>query len=227
MKMDMINFKSNSIIKHLKRALNASKHVQKGEKVKFNLNEIIFPQNEHVDKYINLIVSEIMEIEIIHNNFSKKYVEDHIISILENLNSEDALTLKKQDFINLSTELLNNFENEIKNTIEEEFDNYLCIFHITNLKLINPLTIGNVTLFPIKTMNNELEKYNEDIVGEDFFIEKQVYAKTRIYGSKEFAHSKAQNNIKIALNMLKLILHDRLCNFNLDGAYSHRTIGNM
>ena len=215
--MNMINFKSNSIIKNLKRALNASKHMRKDEKVEFNLNEIIFPRNEHVDKYINLIVSEIMEIEIIHNNFSKIYIEEQAISILENLNSRDALKLKKQDFNNLSKELLNNFENEIENTIEKEFDNYLCIFHITNLKLINPLTIGNVTLFPIKTMNNELEKYNEDIVGDDFFIEKQVYAKTRIYGSKEFAHSKAQNNIKIALNMLKLLLHDRQCNFNLDG----------
>ena len=215
--MKLINFKSNSILKNLKRALKASKHIQEGEKVKFTLMETIFPRNKHVDNFINSIVSEIMGIEIIHNNFSKKYIEKNIISILENLNSKNALTLPKQDFKNLCEDLLNNFENEIENIIDEDFDNYLCIFHITNLELIKSITIGDVTLFPIKNMNDKLNKYNEEIFGSDFFREKEVYAKTRIYGSKEFVHSKAQNNIKITLNMLKLLLPDKKCNFNLDG----------
>ena len=215
--MKLINIKSNNILKNLKRALKASKHIQEGERVKFTLNETIFPRNKSVDKYINSIVSEIMEQEIIHNNFSRKYIEENIISILENLNSRSALTLPKQDFNILCEDLLNNFENEIENIIDEDFDNYLCIFHITNLELIKPIAIGDVTLFPIKTIDDKLRKYNEDIFGGDFFREGEVYAKTRIYGSKEFAHSKAQNNIKIALNMLKLLLSDKKCNFNLDG----------
>ena len=178
--MKLINFKSNSILKNLKRALKASKHIQEGEKVKFTLMEAIFPRNKYVDNCINSIVSEIMGIEIIHNNFSKKYIEENVISILENLNSSGALTLPKQDFKNLCEDLLNNFENEIENIIDEDFDNYLCIFHITNLELIKPITIGDVTLFPIKNMNDKLNKYNEEIFGSDFFREKEVYAKTRI-----------------------------------------------
>ena len=119
--MKLINFKSNSILKNLKRALKASKHIQEGEKVKFTLMETIFPRNKHVDNFINSIVSEIMGIEIIHNNFSKKYIEKNIISILENLNSKNALTLPKQDFKNLCEDLLNNFENEIENIIYDYY----------------------------------------------------------------------------------------------------------
>ena len=215
--MELINFQSKSILKNLKRALTASKHIQNGEKVLFNLNNVIFPRNKYVNNHINLIVSEIMRQEIIHNNFSKKFIEENIIIILENLNSRSALTLPKQEFNNLCKDLLNNFENEIKNIVEEDFDNYTCIFHITNLKLVKPLIMGDVTLFPVTKMNNKLKRYNEDILGDDFFREEQVYAKIQIYGSKEYAHSKAQNNIKIALNMLKLLLPEKQCNFNLDG----------
>lgn len=215
--MNLINFKSKNILKNLKRALKASEHIQNGEKITFNLNETIFPRNKFVNQYIDLIVLEIMELEIIHNNFSKIYIEKNILSILENLNSKRALTLPKQDFNDLCLELLNKFENEIKNIIDEDFDDYVCIFHIANLKLIKPITIGEVILFPLKNMDKKLKKYNEDIFGADFFREEEVYAKTLVYGSKEFAHSKAQNNIKITLNMLKLLLPEKQCNFNLDG----------
>ena len=63
--MNLINFKSKNILKNLKRALKASEHIQNGEKITFNLNETIFPRNKFVNQYIDLIVLEIMELEII------------------------------------------------------------------------------------------------------------------------------------------------------------------
>ena len=45
--------------------MKVSKHIQDGERVKFTLNETIFPRNKSVDNFINLIVSEIIGINII------------------------------------------------------------------------------------------------------------------------------------------------------------------
>ena len=72
-----------------------------------------------------------------------------------------------------------------------------------------------MTLFPVKSREN-FETLNEKIL-TIFFKENEVYANTRVYGSINYAHTKSQTKIKIALNMLKLFLHDYECNFNLDG----------
>ncbi len=214
--MNSINFKSNKIIKNFKKALKASEHIRSNEKTIFSLNEIIFPRNEHVNKYIDSIVSEIMELEIIHNNFSEEFIEKNVISILEELNSKKELIQKKEGSNEIFKKLLKDFENKVKTIIKDEFNEYNCVFHIANLKLAEPINMGITTLCPVKTLDNKLKKYNE-IIFSDFFKEGHVYAKTKAYGSKDHVHSEAQNNIKIALNMLKLLLDEQHCNFNLDG----------
>ena len=212
--MEYVTFKSKNIMKNFKRALRASQHIQQGEIIHFTIgsNMPLFKRNETVHNYVDAIVSEMMQNQIIENNFSKKELVKDIISILGHLDENNALN---KDFNALYNQLIAELENKINNIIETEFDVFECYFHIENLKLDKELKIGDVTLFPVKSREN-FETLNEKIL-TNFFKENEVYAKTRVYGSKNYAHTKSQTKIKIALNMLKLFLHDYECNFNLDG----------
>lgn len=129
----------------------------------------------------------------------------------------NELTSKKQDFNELYKNLATEFENKIKKTIKKEFKEFECIFHIDNLKLSKTITLGKVTFFQFNACCKEYKHANDELIGEKFFKNHHVYAKTKIYGSKEYALSQSQIDIKIALNLLKLLLPEHCCNFNLDG----------
>ncbi len=218
--MTNINFKTKSIMKNMKRCLKASNHIQNGEIVRFSTgskHKVIFPRNRNVDEIIKLIISELNENPLIHNNFSIDFLEEKIIFILEELQINSALTLPKKEFDKICEKLLIEFENEIKRIVNEEFNEYECIFHVDNLELSRTIKLGKVTFFQF---NSDCKKYsdaNDKLLGEKFFKDKNVYAKTKIYGSKEYAIIQSQIEIKIAINLLKLLLPEHSCNFNLDG----------
>ena len=232
--MNRINFRTTSLMKNFKKALKASHHIQGGETVRFTIgsdNKLPFPRNTSVDKFIDLIINELTENPIIHNNFSIDYLEKNIIFILEDLEINNALYLKKQEFKELYEDLVTEFENEIKKTIKEEFEEFECVFHVDNFKLSKTITLGKVTFFQYDENHVKYIAANNKLIGKKFFKEKQVYAKTKIYGSKEFALTQSQIEIKIALNLLKLLLPEHCCNFNLDGdtllqKYRHHLIFN-
>jgi len=218
--MNNINFKTKSIIKNFKRCLKASKHIQSGEIVHIstgNKHKSIFPRNKNINKIIELIIAEFNENSLIHNNFPIKFLEENIIFILEELQSNYALNLNKTKFNELCGNLLTEFENKIKTIINKEFKEFECIFHVDNLKLSKTIKLGNVTFFQF---NPECEKYNDvndELIDKKFFKNENVYAKTKIYGSKEYAIIQSQIEIKTALNIFKLFLPEHDCNFNLDG----------
>lgn len=215
--MKYVNFKSKNMMKNFKRALKASHHIKEGEIVYLKIDSKTppFQRNETVNKYIDAIVSEMMQNQIIQNNFSKKELKEDIIFILGHLYRNNALNMPNKDFENIYIHFITKLENKINYIIETEFEEFECFFHIENLRLDKELKIGDVILFPLKS-REECETRNEEI-NADFFKENEVYAKTRVYGSKNYVHTKSQIKIKIVLNMLKLFLPDYECNFNLEG----------
>lgn len=218
--MNIINFKTKSIIKNLKRCLKASKHIQNGEIIRFSTgsqHKDIFPRNKNVDEIIELIITELNENQLIHNNFSTKFMEENIIFILEDLQINNALTLPKIEFNKLCEKLLTEFENKIKKIINEEFKEFECIFHVENLKLSKTIKLGKITLFQFNPNYKKYNEVNSKLICKEFFKNDHTYVKTKIYGSKEYAIRQSQIEIKIAINLLKLLLPEHCCNFNLDG----------
>ena len=230
--MNNINFKSKTIIKNFKRCLKASKHIQNGEIVRFSTgsqHKTIFPRNKSVNEIIELILTELNENPLIHNNFSIKFLEENIVFILEELQINNSLTSPKSEFNELCEKLLTEFENKKKKIINEEFKEYECVFHVANLKLSKSIKLGKVTIFQFNPDDKKYNEANAKLIGEEFFKNNNVYAKTKIYGSKEYAITQSQVEIKIALNLLKSLLHEHNCNFNLDGdtilqEYRHHVI---
>ena len=59
-----------------------------------------------MDEIIKLIISELNENPLIHNNFSIDFLEEKIIFILEELQINSALTLPKKEFDKICEKLL-------------------------------------------------------------------------------------------------------------------------
>ncbi len=168
--------------------------------------------------HIKQIISEMMSEEVIVNNFSKKYIITNVISILEEIHDKNGFNLNNNDFKNLYLNLIRDFENEINNTIENEFKEFEFISHIDNLKLSREIKIADVILFPYDSSISDLAYINDnEYVSDDFFRDDEVYARTCVYGSKDYAIKKSEVKIKMALNILKFLLPGHLTNFNLDG----------
>ena len=70
--MNYVSFKSKNMMKNFKKALKASHHIKQGEKVYFTMapNIPFFQRNETVHKYIDAIISEMMQNQIIQNNLA-------------------------------------------------------------------------------------------------------------------------------------------------------------
>ena len=218
--MNTINFKKKSLMKNFKKALKAANHIQPGEMVRTSSggnHKMAFPRNSKVTKFIDLIINEIIKNPIIHNNFSRKFLEENIIYVLEDLQLSNALNLKNNEFEKQFYFSISTFENKIKDIINNEFEEFECIFHVDNLKLNNPINLGKVTFFPFSEKNSKYSKINDKIIGPNFFKKDDVYAKIKIYGSKQYALTQSQVEIKIAINLLKILLPEQYCNFNLDG----------
>lgn len=206
-------------MKKFKKALKAANHIQSGEIVRINSgsnHKIWLPRNDVVSDFIDLIINEIAENPIIHNNFSRKFIEKNIMYVLEDLQLNNAVNLKNSDFETQFYFSISKFENKIKDIIKNDFEDFECFFHVNNLKLSKPINLGKVTFFPFIEDSKYFE-INDKIIGPKFFKKEEVYAKIKIFGSKEYALSQAQVEIKIALNLLKLLLQEHYCNFNLDG----------
>ena len=215
--MDSINFKTNSLIKNFKNTIKALHHCKRDSKTYFRYNSKL-KIDKNVDKYIKQITSEIMDEEVIVNNFSKKYIITNVISILERIHDKNGFNLSDNDFKNLYFELIQDFENDINNTIENDFKELEFISHIDNLKLSRNIKIADVILFPYESSTSDLAYINDNkYVSDDFFRDEEVYARTCVYGSKDYAIKKSEVKIKMALNILKFLLPSHLSNFNLDG----------
>lgn len=221
--MNSINFKTNSLIKYFKNAIKASYHCQHDSKTYFMYKSKL-KIDKNVDRYIKQIISEMMKEEVIVNNFSKNYITTNVISILEEIYDKNGFNLNNNYFKNLYFDLIGDFENEINNTIENDFKKFEFISHIDNLKLSRKIKIADVVLFPYDPSTSDLAYVNDnEYISDDFFRDNEVYARTCVYGSKDYAIKKSEVKIKMALNILKFLLPDHLTNFNLDG----ETINNI
>lgn len=221
--MNSINFKTNSLIKYFKNAIKASYHCQHDSKTYFMYKSKL-KIDKNVDRYIKQIISEMMKEEVIVNNFSKNYITTNVISILEEIYDKNGFNLNNNYFKNLYFDLIGDFENEINNTIENDFKKFEFMSHIDNLKLSRKIKIADVVLFPYDPSTSDLAYVNDnEYISDDFFRDNEVYARTCVYGSKDYAIKKSEVKIKMALNILKFLLPDHLTNFNLDG----ETINNI
>lgn len=221
--MNSINFKTNSLIKYFKNAIKASYHCQQDSKTYFMYKSKL-KIDKNVDRYIKQIISEMMKEEVIVNNFSKNYITTNVISILEEIYDKNGFNLNNNYFKNLYFDLIGDFENEINNTIENDFKKFEFISHIDNLKLSRKIKIADVVLFPYDPSTSDLAYVNDnEYISDDFFRDNEVYARTCVYGSRDYAIKKSEVKIKMALNILKFLLPDHLTNFNLDG----ETINNI
>lgn len=221
--MNSINFKTNSLIKYFKNAIKASYHCQHDSKTYFMYKSKL-KIDKNVDRYIKQIISEMMKEEVIVNNFSKNYITTNVISILEEIYDKNGFNLNNNYFKNLYFDLIGDFENEINNTIENDFKKFEFISHIDNLKLSRKIKIADVVLFPYDPSTSDLAYVNDnEYISDDFFRDNEVYARTCVYGSKDYAIKKSEVKIKMALNILKFLLPNHLTNFNLDG----ETINNI
>ncbi|WP_296789787.1 HEPN domain-containing protein [uncultured Methanobrevibacter sp.] len=215
--MNSINFKTNSLIKNFKNTIKALHHCKCDSKTYFRYKSKL-NIDKNVDMHIKQIISEMMSEEVIVNNFSKKYIITNVISILEEIHDKNGFNLNNNDFKNLYLNLIRDFENEINNTIENEFKEFEFISHIDNLKLSREIKIADVILFPYDSSISDLAYINDnEYVSDDFFRDDEVYARTCVYGSKDYAIKKSEVKIKMALNILKFLLPGHLTNFNLDG----------
>lgn len=218
--MNTINFKKKSLMKNFKKALKAANHIQPGDMVRTSNggnHKMMFPRNSKVTNFINLIINELIETPIIHNNFSRKFLEENILYVLEDLQLNNALNLKNNDFEKQFYLSISTFENKIKDIINKDFEEFECIFHVDNLKLSKPINLGKVTFFPFSEKNSRYSKINDKIMDPNFFKKDEVYVKIKIYGSKQYALTQSQVEIKIAINLLKILLPEQYCNFNLEG----------
>lgn len=169
--------------------------------------------NEYADNYINQIISEIMNQQIIIDNFPQKFIKDEVLLVLYRLHYTFKDSLNNENFDLIYEDLINKLELKIKNIIENDFENFEYFFHIPNLNISTDLKIGDVTLFKI---SEDLKK-QDDFFRNEFFVIGSVYAKVIVFGSKKYALSKAEVTVKMALNILKLFLNDFISNFNLEG----------
>lgn len=214
--MISINLKTNSLIKNFYNSLKASHHCKKNSKTYFQYKSKL-NIDKNVDNHIKLIISEIMSYELINNNFSKKFIVENIILILEQLYDKNAFNLNNENFKKLYFEYVESFENEI-NTKINDFKVFEYIGHVKNLKIPKKIEIGDVILFTFKSSTSDLAYINDDKYHfEEFFKENEVYARTKVYGSRDYSIKKSEVKIKIALNILKLFQPPHFCNFNLDG----------
>lgn len=217
--MNSISFKTNSLIKNFKNAIKASYHCQQDSKTYFMYkSKLKIDKNVDIYIYIKQIISEMMKEEVIVNNFSKKYITTNVIFILEEIYYKNGFNLNNNDFKNLYFDLIGDFENEINNTIENDFKEFEFISHIDNLKLSRKIEIADVVLFPYNSSTSNLSYINDNMyTPDDFFRDEEVYARTCVYGSRDYAIKKSEVKIKMALNILKFLLPEHLTNFNLDG----------
>ncbi|WP_413862406.1 hypothetical protein [Methanobrevibacter sp. UBA417] len=216
--MNLINTESKSLKKNIKEALKASKHVKSQEGYSIiNLNhDTAIPRDDKVDDHITQILNEILKNDLINNNFKKEDIEDNVLIMLGELSLFDKSELNSEEFDKKYNIEIDKFKDKIENIAEKEFDYYDFTFIIENLSIEQNFSIGNVEFFTVKSIDKEKEKINED--NFDFYKLKCTYAKTTTFGSKEYATIKAEFNIKIAINILKLFI-DPKCylNFNLQG----------
>ncbi len=215
--MNLINTESKSLKKNITGALKASKHVKSQEGysiIDFKHNTAI-PRDAKVDKYISKILKETLKNDLISNNFKKEDIEENVVIILEELSSFEISELNSEQFDKKYNVEIKKFKDKIENIAEKEFDYYDFTFIIENLSIEQNFSIGNVEFFTLQSIDKEKEKINENSF--DFYKLKCTYAKTTIFGTKEYAIVKAEFNIKIAINILKLFINPKFCNFNLQG----------
>ena len=218
--MKYVSLVSNSLKKNFYNAYKTIHHNTSSKKyTTIQLKEFINSPNDNgVSSCIKMLISDILQFTIIRNNFTREYIENEIILILETIIIENGFNLSKQDFYFCCENLVKKFELKINSIIENEFHDYECIFHIDNIDEIPEIKIGEVTIFKAKNVEEYTFELDDLDVENVYVQENKFYAKTTVYGSKEYAVRKAESNIKIALNILKLFLPAYYCNFNIEGS---------
>ena len=219
-KLKYASLVSNSLKKNFYKAYKTIHHITSSKKYTvIQLNEFTkFPKDNLMYPYIKMLTSEILQFTIIRNNFTREYIENEILLILETIIIENGFNLNKQDFYSCCEDLVKKLELKINRIIENEFHDYECIFHIDNIDEIPDIEIGEVNIFKAKNVEEYTFELDDLDVENVYVQENKFYAKTTVYGSKKYAVRKAESNIKIALNILKLFLPDFYCNFNVEGS---------
>ena len=219
-KLKSVSLVSNSLKKNFYTAYKTIHHNTSSKKyTTIQLKEFInSPKDNDVSSSIKMLTSDILQFTIIRNNFKREIIENEIILILETIIYENGFGLSKRDFYFCCENLVKKLELKINTIIENEFHEYECIFHIDNIDEIPDIKIGEVTIFKAKNVEEYAFELDDLNVENVYVQENKFYAKTTVYGSKEYAVRKAESNIKIALNILKLFLPDYYCNFNVEGS---------
>lgn len=219
--MHSISLDSNSIKKNFKVALKTCFHLKKDDRYKIYVNyDYRNPLyiNEDINKNIKSILSEIMKIKLISDNFPRQFLKENIFKILYDLFFSLNNNFSEKDFELIYSDLIKQFENKINEEIKY-FNNYEYFFKIINLDLKSSLKIGNVTFFKLSEFNLE----HDDFYKSSFFDSVILYARVNVFGSRKYTLSQAEVKVKMALNILKFLLNDEQFNFNLEGDTFYRS----
>lgn len=157
-------------------------------------------------------MGELLKNEVIKNNFTNKKLEKRCLKIIKELYDSNKNSFNYDKYY----ELISNFEEEINTILKKEYGDYCCIFHISNLNLKNNITVGNVLIQPINDEKKCIKLNNK--FKTKFFEKNEVYAFTKITGLDYYVYRKSYNEIKLAINIMKLFLNYQFCNFNIDGS---------
>ena len=99
-KLKYASLVSNSLKKNFYKAYKTIHHITSSKKYTvIQLNEFTkFPKDNLMYPYIKMLTSEILQFTIIRNNFTREYIENEILLILETIIIENGFNLNKQDF---------------------------------------------------------------------------------------------------------------------------------
>lgn len=210
-----IELNQEKLKKHFRRSFNSLNH-SRNNNYKFLFDKynfkIDFEVDDNFNKNFTKIIEELHENDVLKNNFPNKKLEKENLKIIKELHDYNKNSFNENKYY----DLISNFEEKINVILTKEYGEYCCIFHIDNLNLKNSLTVGDVIFHPIKD-DKECIKLNNKFKTK-FFEKNKVYAFTKITGLDYYVYRKSYNEIKLALNIIKLFLNYQFCNFNIDGS---------
>lgn len=174
-------------------------------------------------KLLKKAIEEVRKDELIKFNFLGKYIEDKIKDIISNCSK---LSLdERSDFIE---DQLNILRSELKKDIKE----WVFWIPIVNFQLMNnsPLNVGNVKFFTLDQtkgteitdkikISDENDKSFKKHIEEIYITPKldNVFAEVKVRGVREYARENAMNQIRMAINVLRIYSPSNQVNFGIEG----------
>ncbi len=210
---------NEKIIENLMNISNQKNSLKEVNKKRgfWNRNGILISFSEKEHELFKEVADYILDEQYIKENFPVSYIEDKLKDIISEAASKSVN--EKKNFIE---EKVNALRDDMKNDIKE----WIFQIPVENIKIYKDIKIGNVKLF---TFNNEklintkekyLKSHASDFMVNNFenYLNK-VFAEVKVITIKKYAKILAIKEINLALNCLKLFIHQDNASFGINGNF--------